>query len=122
LASWGSADGDFAGVGIDDLFVAAIERLNVPTETAIESGDSIRDTLTARDWRALDVRPLSGGCGQEELEGVGGLRVYGKRCSEALVPTSMRNVLDSPLAGGFELSLWTTLMTTRRSATDVLRF
>lgn len=48
----------------------------MPTETAIDGGDSIRDTLTARDWRALDVRPLSGGSGQEELEGVGGLRVY----------------------------------------------
>jgi hypothetical protein len=45
-----------------------------------------------------------------------------KRCSEALVPAPMRYVLDGPLAEGFELSLWTTLMTTRRQASGVLRF
>ena len=48
--------------------------------------------------------------------------LYRKRCSEALVPAPMRNVLDGPLAEGFELSLWTTLMTTRRQAFGVLRF
>jgi hypothetical protein len=57
-------------------------------ETVIEGGDSIRDTLTARDCRALDVRPLSGGCGQEELEGAGGLRVYDDP------PTSMSRPAD----------------------------
>jgi hypothetical protein len=40
-----------------DLFVAAIERLDLPMETAIDGGGSIRDMLTARDCRALDATP-----------------------------------------------------------------
>jgi hypothetical protein len=45
-----------------------------------------------------------------------------KRCSEALVPAPITKVLDGPVAEGFELSLWTTLMTTRRQASGALRF
>jgi hypothetical protein len=45
-------------------------------ETAIEDGDSIWDTLTARDWRVLDVGPLVRWLRQEELEGAGGMRTY----------------------------------------------
>jgi hypothetical protein len=45
-----------------------------------------------------------------------------KRCPAALVPAPIRNVLDVSVSGGFELSLWTTLMMTRRLVSGVLRF
>jgi hypothetical protein len=48
--------------------------------------------------------------------------MIGKRCSVALVLVPMRDVLDGPVSEGFELSLWTTLMTTPRLVSGVLRF
>jgi len=59
-----------------DLFIAAAERLGVPVETAIVVGDSVWDLLAARRARALGVGLLSGGYGQDELEGAGAYRVY----------------------------------------------
>ncbi len=49
-------------------------------------------------------------------------KVYRKRCPVALIPASIGNMLDVPLAEGFKVSLWTTLMTTRRLASGALRF
>ena len=59
-----------------DLFLAAAERLGVAVETAIVVGDSVWDLLAARRARALGVGLLSGGYGQDELEGAGAYRVY----------------------------------------------
>lgn len=59
-----------------DLFVAAAERLGVPTDGAMVVGDSIWDMLAARRCRALGVGLLSGGYGAEELERAGAFRVY----------------------------------------------
>ncbi|MBO0905222.1 HAD family hydrolase [Jiella sonneratiae] len=59
-----------------DLFIAAAERLGVPTETAMVVGDSIWDMLAAQRCRALGVGLLSGGYGGEELERAGAFRVY----------------------------------------------
>ena len=59
-----------------DLFLAAAQRLKVPIETSIVVGDSVWDLLAARRARALGVGLLSGGYGQDELEGAGAYRVY----------------------------------------------
>ena len=59
-----------------DLFLAAAQRLTVPIETSIVVGDSVWDLLAARRARALGVGLLSGGYGQDELEGAGAYRVY----------------------------------------------
>ena len=59
-----------------DLFLAAAERLGVAVETSIVVGDSVWDLLAARRARALGVGLLSGGYGQDELEGAGAYRVY----------------------------------------------
>ena len=59
-----------------DLFLAAAERLRVSIETSIVVGDSVWDLLAARRARALGVGLLSGGYGQDELEGAGAYRVY----------------------------------------------
>ncbi len=57
-----------------DLFLAAAARLNVPVGDAVVVGDSVWDLLAARRARALGVGLLSGGYGQDELEGA--YRVY----------------------------------------------
>jgi len=59
-----------------DLFVAAAEKLQVPTSSAIVVGDSIWDMLAARRCQALGVGLLSGGYGLDELERAGAYRVY----------------------------------------------
>ena len=59
-----------------DLFLAAAERLHVAVDTSIVVGDSVWDLLAARRARALGVGLLSGGYGQDELEGAGAYRVY----------------------------------------------
>src|SRR6266516_4885533 len=59
-----------------DLWLAAAARLGVASESAIAVGDSVWDLLAARRARALGVGLLSGGYGQEELEGAGAYRVY----------------------------------------------
>ena len=59
-----------------DLFLAAAQRLKAPIETSIVVGDSVWDLLAARRARALGVGLLSGGYGQDELEGAGAYRVY----------------------------------------------
>jgi len=59
-----------------DLFLAAAERLGVAVETAIVVGGGVWDLLAARRARALGVGLLSGGYGQDELEGAGAYRVY----------------------------------------------
>jgi HAD superfamily hydrolase (TIGR01549 family) len=59
-----------------DLFLAAADRLGVPIGDSVVVGDSVWDLLAARRARALGVRLLSGGYGQEELERAGAYRVY----------------------------------------------
>jgi len=59
-----------------DLFLAAADRLHVAIDTSIVVGDSVWDLLAARRPRALGVGLLSGGYGQDELEGAGAYRVY----------------------------------------------
>jgi len=59
-----------------DLFLAAAERLHVAIDTSIVVGDSVWELLAARRARALGVGLLSGGYGQDELEGAGAYRVY----------------------------------------------
>src|SRR3989442_1340317 len=58
------------------LFLAAADRLHVAIDTSIVVGDSVWDLLAARRARALGVGLLSGGYGQDELEGAGAYRVY----------------------------------------------
>ncbi|SFK30008.1 HAD family hydrolase [Methylocapsa palsarum] len=59
-----------------DLFLTAAERLNVDIATATVVGDSVWDMLASRRARALGIGLLSGGYGQEELQGAGAYRVY----------------------------------------------
>jgi HAD superfamily hydrolase (TIGR01509 family) len=59
-----------------DLFLTAAEKLGTRTEQLVIVGDSVWDLLAARRARALGVGLLSGGYGQEELEGAGAYRVY----------------------------------------------
>ncbi|OLC03678.1 MAG: HAD family hydrolase [Gemmatimonadetes bacterium 13_1_40CM_4_69_8] len=59
-----------------DLFLAAAAKLNVPVGDTVVVGDSVWDLLAARRARALGVGLLSGGYGQDELEGAGAYRVY----------------------------------------------
>ncbi len=59
-----------------DVFVLAAERLGVPIENCIVTGDSIWDMLAAGRRRALAVGILAGGYSQEELEQSGAFRVY----------------------------------------------
>jgi len=59
-----------------DLFLAAAARLGVPIADCVVVGDSVWDLLAARRCRALGVGLLSGGYGQDELEGAGAYRVY----------------------------------------------
>ena len=59
-----------------DMFLAAAERLGVETNGSIVVGDSVWDLLAARRANALGVGLLSGGYGQDELEGAGAYRVY----------------------------------------------
>jgi HAD superfamily hydrolase (TIGR01509 family) len=59
-----------------DLFLAAIQELDVPAEDAVVVGDSVWDLLAAQRARALGVGLLSGGYGEEELERAGAYRVY----------------------------------------------
>ena len=59
-----------------DLFLAASERLGVPTSHSVVVGDSVWDLLAARRANAIGVGLLSGGYGQDELERAGAYRVY----------------------------------------------
>jgi HAD superfamily hydrolase (TIGR01549 family) len=59
-----------------DLFLAAIERLNVRAADAYVVGDSVWDMLAARRAGVLGVGVLSGGYGTDELERAGAYRVY----------------------------------------------
>jgi phosphoglycolate phosphatase-like HAD superfamily hydrolase len=59
-----------------DLFVEAARRLGVDVADSVVIGDSVWDLLAAHRARALGVGLLSGGYGQDELEGAGAYRVY----------------------------------------------
>ena len=59
-----------------DLFLAALERLNVRAADAYVVGDSVWDMLAARRAGVLGVGVLSGGYGEDELERAGAYRVY----------------------------------------------
>lgn len=59
-----------------DIFVSAANRLGVPIENCIVTGDSIWDMLAAGRRRALAVGLLSGGYSKDELEQSGAFRVY----------------------------------------------
>lgn len=59
-----------------DVFVLAAERLGVPIEDCIVTGDSVWDMLAAGRRRALGVGLLSGGYSKDELEQCGAFRVY----------------------------------------------
>jgi phosphoglycolate phosphatase-like HAD superfamily hydrolase len=59
-----------------DIFMAAVQALNVEISDCIVIGDSIWDLLAAGRTRALGVGVLSGGYGPEELERAGAFRVY----------------------------------------------
>jgi HAD superfamily hydrolase (TIGR01509 family) len=59
-----------------DLFLAALERLNVRAADAYVVGDSVWDMLAARRAGVLGVGLLSGGYGTDELERAGAYRVY----------------------------------------------
>jgi HAD superfamily hydrolase (TIGR01509 family) len=59
-----------------DLFLAAAERLGVPSRDCFVVGDSIWDLLAAQRAGSLGIGLLSGGYGREELEQAGAYRVY----------------------------------------------
>ncbi|HSL12401.1 MAG TPA: HAD family hydrolase [Actinomycetota bacterium] len=59
-----------------DLFLAAIEQLDVAAEDAVVVGDSVWDLLAAQRARALGVGLLTGGYGEDELQRAGAYRVY----------------------------------------------
>jgi HAD superfamily hydrolase (TIGR01549 family) len=59
-----------------DLFLAAAERLGVPSGDCFVVGDSIWDLLAAQRAGSLGIGLLSGGYGREELEQAGAYRVY----------------------------------------------
>ncbi len=59
-----------------DVFVLAAERLGVPIENCIVTGDSVWDMLAAARRRALGVGILAGGYSKDELEQSGAFRVY----------------------------------------------
>ena len=67
-----------------DIFVLAVERLNVAIDDCIVIGDSVWDILAAARKGALGVGLLSGGYGQEELQHAGAFRIY-KDPAELLV-------------------------------------
>lgn len=59
-----------------DLFLAAVERLRQPIESACVVGDSVWDMLAARRAGALGIGLLSGGYGDDELVRASAYRVY----------------------------------------------
>jgi HAD superfamily hydrolase (TIGR01509 family) len=59
-----------------DVFVLAADRLGVPIENCIVTGDSVWDMLAAARRRALGVGILAGGYSKDELEQSGAFRVY----------------------------------------------
>jgi hypothetical protein len=59
-----------------DVFVLAAERLGLPVENCIVTGDSVWDVLAAARKRALGVGLLSGGYSEEELGRAGAFRIY----------------------------------------------
>jgi HAD superfamily hydrolase (TIGR01509 family) len=59
-----------------DLFLTAAAHLGVEISDSVVVGDSVWDLFAARRARALGVRLLSGGYGQDELEQAGAYRVY----------------------------------------------
>jgi HAD superfamily hydrolase (TIGR01509 family) len=64
------------GKPFPDLFLAAARRLKADIHDCIVVGDSVWDLLASRRAHALGVGLLSGGYGQDELEGAGAYRVY----------------------------------------------
>ena len=58
-----------------EMFLAAAERLDVPSETCIVVGDAVWDVLAARRARMLTVGVLSGGFSAAELTEAGAFRV-----------------------------------------------
>ena len=59
-----------------DLFLAAVERLQVRSDGVTVVGDSVWDMLAATRARFLAIGLLSGGYGREELERSGAYRVF----------------------------------------------
>jgi phosphoglycolate phosphatase-like HAD superfamily hydrolase len=59
-----------------DLFLAAVEQLNVNANGVSVVGDSVWDMLAATRARYLGIGLLSGGYGLEELERSGAYRVF----------------------------------------------
>jgi HAD superfamily hydrolase (TIGR01549 family) len=59
-----------------DIFVLAAERLGVPIENCVVTGDSVWDMLAAGRRRALGVGILAGGYSKDELSQAGAFRVY----------------------------------------------
>ncbi len=59
-----------------DLFLAAIDRLEVAAQDVFVVGDSVWDMLAARRAGVLGIGLLAGGYGTEELERAGAYRVY----------------------------------------------
>ena len=59
-----------------DVFVLAADRLGVPIENCIVTGDSIWDMLAAGRRRALGIGILAGGYSKEELTQSGAFRTY----------------------------------------------
>ncbi|WP_426234671.1 HAD family hydrolase [Pseudomonas sp. TWP3-2] len=59
-----------------DLFLAAAQKLDAPTEQCLVIGDAVWDMLAARRSKATGIGLLSGGYDTGELERAGALRVY----------------------------------------------
>jgi HAD superfamily hydrolase (TIGR01549 family) len=59
-----------------DIFVLAAERVGVPIEDCVVTGDSVWDMLAAGRRRALGVGILAGGYSKDELTQSGAFRVY----------------------------------------------
>jgi HAD superfamily hydrolase (TIGR01549 family) len=59
-----------------DIFVLAAERLGVPIENCVVTGDSVWDMVAAGRRRALGVGILAGGYSKDELDQSGAFRVY----------------------------------------------
>jgi HAD superfamily hydrolase (TIGR01509 family) len=59
-----------------DLFLACQERIGVAISDCYVVGDAVWDLLAARRAGMLSVGLLSGGYGEDELQGAGAFRVY----------------------------------------------
>ena len=95
---------------LDHARAAAQELHGALSDAAAKRGGAIKADLEAIPHKARAIA--------DSLKA----SLDGKRCPMALVPTPIGTVLDCPVSEGFELSLWTTLMTTRRLGSGALRF